>query len=696
MDNDLDLRPLMDARSVAILGALPPRDHAKLASKPIRNLRHYGYIGAVYPVNPNYAEISGLRCFPSLSAIPEPVDCVMIMRRAGQVRETLREMLDLQIPAAIVCGGGFAETGQAGARAQDELAQIARAGGIAMCGPNTNGLLNFRSGSVLGFHPVLEDEERVAAGSVSVISHSGTVTGSLMARLQGTEVGFGYVVSAGNEASLQAADYMQYLVGDEQTSTVVLYLEQIRDGDRFREACQKLQGVGKSIVALKAGASEDAARVAFGHTGALVGSHTAFTAAADRYGIAVAQGLEELVALTQVAAQGRPTSRQIVGLSMSGGLSGMLADAAERAGATLAELDNATVARLREVVPISTPTNPFDLTGLAVDRPGLLSAVLDVLRRGTGADEYVFSLGQMPDATWPEWAGECSEFAKRTGARLSVYAASGRHAGDGYEFFERAGMAVYESVEPVLRALVSLDRARSADRPAALHDRHRALPEPIPLDVRGRRELLANWELPYVPYAYVSTADAAVEAAAQMGYPVAMKIASEAVAHKAKLGLIALDVASDDAARAAFGRIRTRFEALRDTTADADVPEVEIQKMLPRGGLECFLGGRIDATFGPLVSVGMGGVLVEAIGDVASALAPLTVSQSRQLLESAGALGRALSGSWDRDALAKIVSKFSAMLSELAPVLTEVECNPVLVFEKGAYIVDDLWMANPA
>jgi acetate---CoA ligase (ADP-forming) len=544
---------------------------------------------------------------------------------------------------------------------------------------------------VLGFHPILEDEKKVAEGAVSIISHSGTVAGALMARLHRSGVGFGYVVSSGNEATLQAADYMEYLADDDATTTVVLYLEQIRDGDRFRAACQKLRANGKSVVALKAGASENAAQVAFGHTGALVGSHSAFAAAADRFGIAVAQGLEELVALTRVAAPGQRTSRTIVGLSMSGGLCGMLADAADRAGARLAPLDEGTVAQLRQVVPISTPMNPFDLTGVAVDNPGTLGSVLDVLSEGTEASEFVFSLGKMPDATWPDWAGECSRFIKRTGARLSVYAAAGRHVDDGYGFFERAGIPVFESLEPMLRALASLDRAQ---RPAAGEDSHEhtsETPEPIPADVMGRRELLKKWNLPYVPYAFVGSIEDAVTASAAMGYPVAMKVASEAVAHKAKYGLIALDISSDEQMREEFARLEANFGALRASIADLGALRVEIQKMLPRGGLECFLGGQIDPTFGPLISVGLGGGLVEVIADVTSALAPLTVQGALDLVSSNNALDRALSGSWDRQALAEVVSRFSVMLDALAPVLDEVECNPVIVFEKGACSVDDLW-----
>ena len=691
MDHVHALQPLLNPRSVAILGAVPPREHAKLASKPLSNLQRYAFGGSVYPVNPNFSDISGVPCYPTLAAIPGPVDCVMIMRRADQVTETMRDLQAQRIPAAIVCGGGFAEIGAAGVRIQDELAEAARAGGIAMCGPNTNGLLNFRTGAVLGFSPVLEDEEKVSEGAVSIISHSGTVAGALMARLQRNGVGFGYVVSAGNEATLQAADYMEYLAADEATTTVVLYLEQIREGERFRAACERLRANGKFVVALKAGASHDAAQVAFGHTGALVGSHSAFVAAADRYGIAVAQGLEELVTLTRVAAPGRRTSRTIVGLSMSGGLSGMLADAAERAGARLAPLDEKTVARLRQIVPISTPMNPFDLTGLAVDRPGMLGSVLDALNDGTDTREFVFSLGQMPDVTWPEWAGECSEFTKRTGARLSIYAAGGRGVNDGYEFFERAGMPVYESVEPLLRALVNLDRAQHS-APVEVSDGWKPeAPPSIPADVIGRRDLLKTWRLPYVPYAYVDSIDDALTASATMGYPVAMKVASEAVAHKAKHGLIALDITSDEQMREELARLDVNLNALRSPQADLGDLRVEIQKMLPRGGLECFLGGRIDSTFGPLVSVGLGGGLVEVIADVTSALAPLTVQGALDLLSSNGALDRALSGPWDREALAEVVARFSVMLAALAPVVHEVECNPVIVFEKGACIVDDLW-----
>lgn len=692
-----NVRALINPGSVAVLGAVPPREHAKLASKPIANLQRYGFAGPIYPVNPSFPAISGLPCYPSLSAIHANVECVMFLRRAELAVETIREMGELGIPAAIVCSGGFAETGPAGAQSQAALAQAATAAGVSICGPNTNGILNMHTGMVLGFHPLLEKDEKVHAGNVSIVSHSGTVTGAIMARLQRLGAGFGCIVSAGNEATVQAADYMHYLASDLETATVVLYLEQVRDGPRFRLACEELRQAGKTVIALKAGASDDAARVAFGHTGALVGSHTAFAAAARGYGIAVAEGLEELVALTLAAREGQgQATRKIVGLSMSGGLSGLLADAAARTGAEFYPLPDETVARLREVVPISSPTNPFDLTGLAVDNPGTLDAVLEILRDGTDADEFVFSLGLMPDATWPAWSRVCGDFAASHGVRLSVYAAAGRSAADGYEYFERAGMPVYDAVEPMLRALVLL-----ADRdgaPEASGDRSDPVPQPpasVPPEA-GWRQLLSDWGLPYVPYAYTDRSEAAVSAAAAMGYPVAMKVASAAIAHKAKLGLIALDVASDDAARTAFEQIERNFASLRGQIENLGPIKVEVQKMLPRGGFECFLGGTVDPTFGPVVTVGLGGVMVEAIGEVASALAPLNLVQAHELVSRNPALDRALSGSLDRDALILIISRFSDMLMAVSPYVDEVECNPVVVYSNGAYIVDDLWHTKHA
>ncbi|GAA2339816.1 acetate--CoA ligase family protein [Dactylosporangium salmoneum] len=698
MPDELRLRPLLNARSVAVIGAVPPRDHAKLASKPIANMQKYGFGGRIYPVNPSYDEISGLQCYPSLDALPEVVDTAMILRRADAAAGTVRELGSFGVAGAVVCGGGFGEAGPEGQARQDDLVAAARDHGVAVCGPNTNGLLNFRSGMMLGFHPLLEADQKVPTGGISIVSHSGTVTGAIMARLRGSGLGFGYVVSAGNEAVLQAADYMHYLAADAETDTVVLYLEQVRDGEIFRRACEALRAAGKSIVALKAGASDGAAEVAFGHTGALVGSHTAFLAAARDYGIAVAQGLEELVALTRLAATGRRGSTGVVGLSMSGGLNGLMADAVDRAGGTFVPLSAPTVERLKEVVPISSPTNPFDLTGLAVDTPGMLRQVLDVLHDGTGAGDVVFSLGLMPDATWPDWSQECRAFAAERGVRISVYAASGRTPGDGYGYFERAGIAVYEAIEPLARALVSV--AQAGERPRAAEAGTAppaAPPAALPDDVPSRRSILRDWDLPYVPYAYVSTAQEAVRAAEGMGFPVAMKVAHEEIAHKAKLGLVELGVGSPQAASDAFARLQHNYDRLAGTLAALGPIRVEVQRLLPAGGLEVFLGGRVDDTFGPVVSVGLGGGLVEAIADLSSALAPLTRDDAHRLILANGGLRRALKGGrWNSERLACVVARFSEMLAGVRSIVAEVECNPVVLYQDDAWIIDDLWTARKA
>jgi acyl-CoA synthetase (NDP forming) len=514
-----------------------------------------------------------------------------------------------------------------------------------------------------------------------------------MTRLKG--MGFGFVVSSGNEATVDTTDYLDFLSRDDETHTVVLYLEQIRGGAGFLRACRNLRDQGKTVLVLKAGASEAGATVAFGHTGSLVGSHSAFLAAAGSSGVAVAQGLDELVALVRMASDAREASRQIVGLSMSGGLNGLMADAATRAGVEFSPLSEATVDRLREVVPISSSTNPFDLTGLAVDRPGVLAQVLDVLEQGTSAREFVFSLGLMPDATWPEWSTVCAEFVQRTGVRLSLYAASGRRPGDGYESFERLGMKVYETIEPMLRALSALDDAAATSKRVEPVLAPAAARVELPEDLRARREVLGTWEVPYVPYAYVTSADEAVAAASDMQGTVAMKIASELVAHKAKLGLIILDVATEAQARAAFDKIAANFTKVRDLHPDAPL-ELEVQQMLPRGGLECFLGGTVDPTFGPVVTVGLGGVMVEAIAEVGSALAPLDSADAARLIASVRGLDAALGDGLDRGALATVVSRFSHMLVAMQSVVDEVECNPVVVFEQGAYVVDDLWTGKGA
>ncbi len=683
------LRPLLDARSVAIVGAVPARDHAKLASKPILNLQKYGFGGEIYPVNPKFDEIAGLAAYPSLRSIPGPVDCVMMLRHADHVVPGLEEMADLGIPAAVVCSSGFAEIGGEGTERQRRLVRIADDFGIAVCGPNTNGLLNFRNGMMLGFHPLLEQPRIVEAGGVSVVSHSGTVTGAVMARLETAGVGFGYVVSAGNEATVQAADYMTYLAGDEGTEVVVLYLEQVRDPRAFLAAASLLKDAGKTVIALKAGASTAGAEVAFGHTGALVGSHTAFAAAARAHGVVVCDGLEDLVAATKTASTSAQVDASIIGISMSGGLNGLMADSASRAGVGFEPLTDATRTRLREIVPIGTPTNPFDITGLAVDNPGVLDAVLDTLASGSRTRDLVFSLGLMPDATWPDWSRVCREVADRHGMRIWVYAASGRRDGDGYEQFERLGIPVFDAIDPLLTAIATLAAGRAS---VAREKASAPAVTPLPEDVPGRRELLTESGLDYVPYAFVSTREEAVRAADDMGYPVAMKVASEDIAHKAKLGLIELDVHSADAAGAAFERLAANYDEVRAAQPGLAPLRVEIQRMLPRGGMEVFLGARVDPEFGTIVSVGPGGGLVEAFAALSSAVAPADEAAASELLRANPILHRALStGRWDEAALTTAVLRFSRMAAARSHQLEEVECNPIVVYASSAWIVDDLW-----
>lgn len=685
------LRALLEADSLAVVGAVPAGEIARLASAPLRYLGAYGYKGRVYAVNPQYSEVDGIPCAPSVTELPEPVDVVMILRRPDAVAAVMSEAGKSGVKAAVVCTGGFAETGAAGKAAQDELAKIAAEHEMLLCGPNTDGILNVPRGMMLGFHPVLERPQLVGPGSVAIVAHSGSVAGSIMARLGRAEVGLSSVVTCGNEAQLCAADYLSFLGEDVATKTIILFVEGIRGGESFLAACVKAREAGKRVLALKVGRSKQAERLAAGHTGAVVGSFTAFVAAMRDVGVLVASSIEELVDAVQLG----DSDKTVVGLSMSGGISALMADLAGPRGIRFVNLDPAQAARLRELVPISNPMNPFDVTGVAVDRPEVLGQVLDVLQGARQGGEVIFGLGLLPERTAAAWAVQMRDFVGRSKAHILGYAAAGAEVREVYGHFASVpGVSVFGSLGVLFDALAAQRGAGSGRRRLEIAPRPRTPVETVRTEpaneLRRRRALLASAGIDYVPF-YIGTRPELPGAAKALGYPVCLKVVSLEVRHKAALGLVALDLRDEQELVSAIDQLGMAAQRAGLVTS-VELTLFEVQQMLPRRALELILGVSTDETFGPVVTVGLGGRFVEAYADVGSALAPCDSEQAVQLLTDLKVGRSGLLSDGEVASVAQRVSSFSELVAGSPENWSEVEINPLLVFDGNCIAVDDLWI----
>src|SRR5262245_1312992 len=384
-----DLSPLMKPRSIAVLGA---SQRMSRATRVVRNLQTFGYAGRIFPINPKYGEILGLPCFPDLASTPEPAESVVVGIPAEQVLAVLTAAVQSGVRAAVVLSSGFAEAGSAGQARQAALERLAADHGLLICGPNCYGVFNIRLGAATFSADIFEPRR----GPVAIVSQSGGFSHAIAEHLMRQRaVGLSYIVSCGNQAGVGVEDYIDFLVDDEHTTVVGVFVEGFKQPDRLREVAARARARRKPVVVLKVGRSENARHAMLAHTGSLAGPPEIVDAMLAQCGMVQVRSLNEMMdTLTLMAAATRFArgSWRVAVLSGLGGECGALSDVAERVGVELPPLSSATVQTLRDFMPdFASPRNPLDGTGAMYENASLFPRLLDTLLHDETIDVVAFN-----------------------------------------------------------------------------------------------------------------------------------------------------------------------------------------------------------------------------------------------------------------------------------------------------------------
>lgn len=450
-----ELERFFNPRSVALIGA--STDTGSINGRPIYNLNLHRFPGAIYPVNPKYAEVQGHRAYASIRDVPEPVDVAMVAVNSARVIQSLEECAAAGVKFAMVFSAGFAETGQSeGAALQDRMRQLAAETGMRIIGPNCIGSLNVPARIPLGF-AVPFSEQQFPEGPVSFVSQSGAFAYGFMTLAGEHGLGFRYIGNPGNQADLDSIDFLQFFADDPGTRIVAGYIEGIRDGARFVAAAQACARAGKPLVILKAGRSQLGQKAAASHTASLAGSETAFAAVARRYGVITVQDVEELLDVLKTLVQAKlPARGRGVGIVTTSGASGILAaDACAAEGVAVAELSLETRQRLGEFIPAYGSTlNPVDLTAMVLNDTSLYIKAYDALREApeVGALAVMLSSprGSLAETTFRDIAAT----ARHTEKPLVVAATSGEaYTAEFRQMVQSIGLPVFTSPWRAARAL---------------------------------------------------------------------------------------------------------------------------------------------------------------------------------------------------------------------------------------------------
>lgn len=700
-DDDRLIDSLFAPRSIAIIGASD--DPEKIGGRSIAFLRRYGYQGAIYPVNPRRSTVQGLTAYPDVTAVPDEIDLAVIATPAAALRDAVAACADRGVRVCALLTSGFGEMGEEGRRAQEDIAALAARTGTRLLGPNCQGAANLATGAVTSFSTCFADHH-VRDGSLAIVSQSGAVAGMLTEIQHAHPTGIRYWVATGNESDLAVPELIGRTLRDPDVTTVEAYCENVSDVTALADAAQYAASAGKAILMIKSGATLEGRRAAGSHTGALAQDEAIVDAFLRAHGIVRADSLGRLADYARIFTAGNPPGGDRVAiLSNSGGLGVMMADRCRAAGLRLAEFLPGTRERLRELLPEFAATgNPVDVTAQLLNDSRLLSQVLPVLAADPGVDVVLPALGMLGEGY--DVDGVTDDIVRtHTGTdRLVAVALLGGREGVVEELSRRGVPAYFDDaacVEAVATYVAHHARRRARTvPPESPPDGGAPAVLPAPDVVRGPdgfvseyagKRLMRAWGLPVVDHRLVPGPDEAAAAAAELGCPVVAKVSSPAVPHKTELGLVELDLRDAGETRRAAGRLLERAAA-----AGIDPVDGLIVARMVTDALPVSVGATWDATFGPVILVGSGGVDVEAKADfrllfppfgpetVLDELAGLGIAPLLDDLRGVGAL--------DRTALAGLVATLGRRYATTDGRLPEIDLNPVFVGRDGVVIADAL------
>ena len=683
-----EMTRLIAPRSVAVVG-VSERPNA-FGSRTVRNMKSFD--GRLYQINARHAELAGRPCYPNLRALPETPDCVVIATPRETVESIALECAACGVGAILVFAAGFAETGKPEhAALQGRLLAIAQDADMRMVGPNAIGLVNYATGAGLTFS-AMPDRRPLKPHAIGIVSQSGSLGFSLSQAVErGASVS--HVLTAGNSCEVDVADHVAYLAQDPNCRAIACLFEGMADPSRMLRAAELAWKADKSLVIYKIATGKEGARAAMSHTGSLAGSEEAYAAGFARVGAIQVDKLEALVeAASFLAKAGKPKAPGAVVIATSGGATIIAADKAELHDVALPQPGPEAAAVLaREVPEYGSTRNPCDVTAQVISSSAALGACAGALLADpvfgvmvtSHAYAYESATSRLPVFSqaaaasgkivcniWaPEWLGGPGAFETESDPHLALFHSMDRCF---------AIIAAWNRRE-ALRGRGQRVTARIADPSArSAMEALLAATSGASLTERKAKQVMALYGIPVVADALVQSASAACEVAVKLGFPVVLKGESPSILHKTEAGLVKLNLASVGEVEKSFDEI---LRAASSIEPKPDFRGVVVQPMIPKG-VEVMVGARYDPQFGPLVVVGLGGVLVEVLRDTALSLAPLETSEAEAMLRNlkGAALLNGFRGApaVDVGRLAEIVCRFSELAADAGAVVSEMEINPLI------------------
>jgi acetate---CoA ligase (ADP-forming) len=687
--------------SIAMIGA--SRDLEKIPGRLLSMLRKNGYPGKIFPINPNYGDIDGLKCYPSIADVGQPIDLAIVIIPAKAVLGALEQCAAVGVKNAVIISSGFAEEGGDSAAMQDAIVALAKKTGMRISGPNAEGFYSQAQRVAATFSPTVDgkpDEQPLVASKrrIGIVAQSGGIGFAIYHRAKALGVALSYVISAGNESDLGAGEFLEYMVQDASTDVILLFIEGIRDVDKFLAAAQRAAEVKKPVIVTKVGRSGAGERAAASHTASMAGWSAAYDAVFAKYGFIVSNDLDEAVAIAAVLTTNPlPKGDRVAVLTVSGGAGIWGADTVSMQGLKVPELSSSIQAEIKKLLPsYGAAGNPIDVTAQGVHSGGLQKSI-DLLDVSGEVDAILVVLSLSSDTRMPFKQAELKPVIEAQNKPIVFYsytlpshfartelAASGAVVLSG---LTHAGVAMRRMVEYAkFRMGPPVEMAALPARDISANLKSATLSE------FDSKSLLRDAGIALPDEVLVTRRDELDGAIARVGFPLVMKIQSHDIPHKSEVGGVRVNITTKGEA---FATYLALLESAQRQRPDAEIQGVLVSPMAKKG-VEIIVGTLQDATFGPMIMVGFGGITTELFRDVIYRPAPVSAAEAAAVLAGlkAAPLLNGFRGAAKADvaALAQLISQLSVVAAQYAQDISEIEVNPVLVHPvgQGVTIVDAL------
>ena len=690
------LSPLLQPASIAMIGA--SNNPSRIGGMPLELLKHFGFEGQVYPINPKYEEVFGYTCYPDIESVPTSPDLAVLAIGAADVTSMLKRCHARGVKAAIVYAAGFAEMGGEGDVLQAELEAFAEQSGMVIAGPNCMGFANLNSNAYTAFASVFKNvPAQTGPGRVSLVTQSGNVCSAVFALLRQLDIPVSQFINTGNEACVEYSEYLEFLAQDSQTDCVIGYIEQLRNGERFIRAALAFAKADKPLILYKVGETEKGSEAVRSHTSALAGDLALYKAAFRQLNVIQGNDFAQMADLAYLSGfRKRSGGKRVAIVTLSGALGAILADKFIGAGLDVPTLPDDVQQTLRDGIPdYGMVSNPIDVTGNIVNNPEFVRNVFTALAATDAVDTVViYASGVLLDRMAEPLLEICAQYPRLFVAIDTGQAKSRQQLANG-------GIPVFTDIGRAVQALAPfyhwLDGRESVLQWANLRQSVKYTADTQPasgLNEYQTKRLLAQYGVPPVTEAPADSAEAAVAVARDICYPVVLKILSADIAHKTEAGGVKLNLTNDEDVRQAFIQI---MDSARHYDPQARLDGVLVQAM-SKGVAELIAGVTTDAVFGRALTVGLGGVLTELYRDVSHRLLPVDEAMVRKMLGELKAFplldgfrGRAKA---DVAAATRAIAALSHAALALADSAGEIEVNPLQVKERGAVAIDALLLPH--